>query len=284
MKLLTVYFHSMRWIALILFITPTLSFSETRLNTLHIEMSGERYVINDVFSLTIRASGTVDPFNPDQLSLSYPKRLTTKDIEMVNVSLEHSFNNPQPVNSLSKTGFSFKLIFYFKAKNKGRSVEIPNLPIGFLNSYPFMYTPKREVQIFDSYFSLIKPYLIIPLGLMGGLFIFFWLRFTPPKVYLSYLEIITYNRFLRLEKRRDSNQLIKMRALMIRYIKKKVRTKLPMEDLAKGDFTYLPYNQEVIDQLNRFWQQTDYPSTDKMKLQSIEENFKSLLFIFRELT
>ncbi len=274
----------MRWIALILFITPTLSFSETRLDTLHIKMSGEHYVINDVFSLTVRASGTVDPFNPDQLHLTYPKRLTTNDIEMVNVDINHSIKNLQSANNVSKRTFTFKLVFYFKAKNEGRSIEIPNLPIGFLNSYPFMYTPKREVQIYNTYFSLIKPYLIIPLGLMGGLFIFFWLKFTPPKVYLSYLEIITYNRFLNLGKGNHSDRLKKTRTLMIRYIKKKVRTQRPMEGLAKGDFTCLPFSQEVIGQLNRFWQQTDSPSADETKSQSIEENFKSLLFIIRELT
>ncbi len=273
----------MRLIALIILIVPTTSFANIHLNTFHIEMSGRRFVKNDVFSLTVRASGTVDPFTPDQLYLSYPKKLATKDIEIVNVDLDHSFINSQPLNIQSKRRFAFKLIFHLRAKNEG-IFDIPNLPIGFLNSYPFIYTPKREVQIFDSYFSLIKPYLIIPLGLMGGLFIFFWFRFVPPKVYLTYLEISTYNRFLRIKKRKDSNPMAKIRTLLIRYIKKKVKIKLPLESLEKGDFACLPLNQEVIHQLNRFWQQTDYSSADETRLLSIEENFKSLLFILREIT
>ncbi len=273
----------MRFIALLVLIIPTISFADTRLNTFHIEMSGGRFVKNDLFSLTVKASGTVDPFTPDQLYLSYPKKLSIKDIEMVNVDLEHSFMDSQPLSIRSGRRFTFKLIFHFRAKNEGL-FEIPNLPIGFLNSYPFIYTPKRKVQIFSSYFSLIKPYLIIPLGLIGGLFIFFWFRFVPPKVYLSYLEIITYNRFLGLGKRRDSNQMAKIRTLLIRYIKKKVKIKLPLERLEKGDFTCLPLSQEVIHQLNRFWQQTDRPSTDETSLLPIEESFKSLLFILRETT
>lgn len=292
----------MKWIGLFLIFLPTLSFSEIELTYYHIDLKGKIFKIGEMFSLTVDIKGVVDQFNPNQLSLVYPtdihyqddsskrkmhrkkvypKKIDSKGIKLMNVEVSHSIIE-KPLTVLSKSQFHFKLIFSFKGIKEG-IYEIPNLPIAFIDSPSFLTTPRLKIQIIESSLSYLQPYLLSFSGFLGVLFLFYWIKYSSSKS-PNFLEIRTYRKFKRIKKLKKNDFPLQVRKLFIRYLQKKFKKReLISQNLKRGDFSHLPVDQSIQQKLDQFWRQCSNSSwNDKMVL-SLEEKFKTFLFIIQKI-
>ncbi|MDH4128736.1 MAG: BatD family protein [Spirochaetota bacterium] len=268
----------MRFLGLILIFIPILTFSEVQITNHKIKLSKNTIIKNDIFTLEISLDGIATPFSPDQLSVIYPNKLSTKGIDMINTAVSHSIN---PTNENNK--FHIKLTFYFKGTKSG-NFEIPNLPVSFINSPPFFITPKQNIKIIKTNYPNLIYYLIgssvlIILGL-----IYVWVKFKPPYKSANLLEVKTYHNFIKLKNKNTLNLQINIKKLLIRYLRKKFKKKnYLINEWELGKFNNFTENEFVQQKLQQFWLKCSNSNWDESTLKTQEEHFKSFLYLLQQL-
>jgi len=268
------------WVIIFCYAMPTSGFTDVDLDDFSMKLSGNSFVKNEIFSLNVESKGYYPSYSRSGLSLTIPKKLSSKDIDLVNVRISQKVTGISLSDSKSgRQRFHFILTFEFKSKTTG-NLELPILPIAFEDEEPFLYTPRLTVRIIESRFEEYAYLFWTGFGLFLTGFIITCLRYRSGKI-SNYKEIQTYRRFLKL-RNHEINQW-SLRKLLSAYLSDKYNLNRELKGMIdNGDFTEFSLEGDIKNKLQNIFWLSDEKIQESVSNHTLDEKIKTILFLIHD--